>query len=135
MNKYIRYLKWILFTAAITVLPLAAAYFLGVLDGQIVIFSNLIRGGQLLLISCCLSASGFGEVISHRSREPNFIFSKLIIGFFVFITLFASAIAYGSIAAKFSEPAFKMTDMQIQIQVICFIASFLSGLTAQRFAQ
>jgi hypothetical protein len=135
INKNIRYIKWILFTAVITALPLGADYFLRVWNNQIVIFSSLIKGGQLLLISCCLSASGFGEVISHKSRDLDFIFSKLIIGFFVLITLLASAITYGSIAARFDDPNFRMTGTQVQIQIIFFVASFLSGLSAQKFAQ
>jgi hypothetical protein len=135
MERYNRYVKWVLFTAAITVLPLLADLLSRSIAGRNIKIIELIKGGQLFLIACCLSASGFGEILFYSNREQRTIFSRLLIGFLSIIALFASAISYGTMASKLAEMNPITTNLHIQLQIGCFITSFISGLSAQKFAE
>lgn len=130
-NK-IKYVKWLLFTGVITVLPIGLNLTFQLLSQKTIELSELIGNGQLLLVSCALSASGLGEIFSSADRNSENFMPRVIAGFVGIVFLLLSSSIYGYVSGIAGD---KMDmDLFIKIQFLVFTASFLVGLYAQKYA-
>lgn len=145
-ERLVKTLKWLLFTAVISVIPLGLDWLFRFMDNRDLALHNLISAGQLLLISCALSASGLGEVFGAFKRTTENVFHHVAIGFLGLVCVLATVSLYGYISAAISIQN-DVTAQAIQgprilaldsikmtyLQVGCFVTSFIVGLYAQQF--
>lgn len=142
-NYNIKIAKWLLFTAAIAILPLGLDLLFRFMHNGPFSLYDLISAGQLFLISSALSASGLGEVISSLEKTKENVFHHVVTGFVGMISIVSTVGLYGYVSAAnaFINGA-KLTGPQIlsldtvsigHIQIVCFILSFIVGLYAQKF--
>ena len=74
-NMVTRFLRWILFTLVVSILPiLASAIALELVHARPTVV-GILGAGELLTICCALSATAIGDLVSTKLRHPN---AKLI---------------------------------------------------------
>lgn len=145
-EKFIKALKWLLFTAVISVIPLGLDWLFRVMNNKNQPWYELISAGQLFLISCALSASGLGESFGAIKRTTDNVFHHVVIGFLGILCIIATVSFYGYMSAAISiqQDAIQQvhngnnilplnTIFLAYLQVGCFIVSFIVGLYAQQF--
>lgn len=80
-KKYLKYIKWILFTGLIAILPIGLDIAFRKVTGVPVKIESLIGKGELLLLSCALAAGGLGEIFFTTTTDNKNLFPRVITGF------------------------------------------------------
>lgn len=125
-----KYIKWILFTGIIGIVPIGLDITFRKFTGQPIRIEDLIGKGELLLLSCALAASGLGDILfSTTEYSKNFV-PRIMTGFLGIVCVLFTGAAYGFISASSN------IDINILVkgELFSFGASFMVGLYAQKFA-
>jgi hypothetical protein len=116
-------LRWLIFGAAVSLLPLVYTYVDLQLKGQDVTIGRLIANGELLVIVWVLSASAIGELIG--SAETRRV-AKIVFGGATFIIILSSAMFFSSIAEARAAKIAIDEDYVTLMSIILFLSSLPS---------
>lgn len=104
-------LRWLIFGAIVSLLPLGFTYLALLIRSQPVQWTSLIGNGELLVITWVLSASAFGELYgSERANK----YLKLFFGGITFVIVLFSAMFFASIVE--ANAANEVLDEHVVIQ-------------------
>lgn len=95
----VKLIRWIIFTAICSLIPLAFAYFDLLFKDRSPGIEKIIRNGELLLITTVICATAIGEILaSGATTQPTIVrVLKLTVGGAVFIIALFSALLFADV--------------------------------------
>ncbi len=117
-----RFLRWVIFGAGVSVLPLILVYTELRMRGQPISLEKVIGNGELLVIIWVLAASAFGELIGSSATRPNI---KVVFGGLIFIVILISASFFASISEARAAKVLIDEQFVSMFSMILFVLSLV----------
>ncbi len=115
-------IKWLLFSAVISVVPLFSTYIILLLHSNYTTITTIIARGELQLISVALLANGIGEVVSNDNISKTI---KIALSGLSTILLLLISIWYGAIVSSLIAQNSTSTPQVLEFpSLIIFLVSF-----------
>lgn len=115
-------LRWLIFGALVSILPLAYAYVDLRMRSQSISLEKIIGNGELLVIIWVLSASAIGELIGSSGANAM---TKIIFGGMTFIVILSSALFFSSIVEAHANKAQVDDHFIVTSSIILYVVSLL----------
>jgi hypothetical protein len=115
-------LRWLVFGAAVSVLPLLYAFFDLKFNGHTPTWLQIVGGGELLVVTWVLAASALGELFGGSDKYPK---TKIVFGGTTFLMIVAAALFFSSIAVAKANKVTLNEDYVVTVSLSLFVISLV----------